>query len=176
MEERLERVNIEIKNEWGIFRMLTLLYGGIFLIFCGVRVYQNQQFINEYKSTTWYVTEAELTRSSDYYVTNEETESWEIRYNWYYSYVGKDGKTYTYTSKGHGFEGRKGSIIQIYVDEADDSHCLKKEEPEDNKRVEMGLWGIIGAGLIVPYVLIFAIIFLVLYRRRSKIMRELGRR
>ena len=145
----------------------------LFLVWLFFIVYQEQQYVREYESTTWYIAEAELTDSKRYWKSDEDSS--EYMYKWYYSYIGKDGETYTYTDYEHSYEGTKGMSIQIYVDETDNSHTLEIQDIKD-KSFHMKFVVLAIAVILGPNVVILAICLLVLHSKRSKIMRELGRR
>ena len=173
MEQELIKINLEIKNSWKTFMKLSIMLSLGVVVFYSFFVYQEQQYAREYESTTWYIAEAELTDSTRYWETDDDRS--EYMYEWHYTYVGKDGETYTYKDDEHSYEGTKGMSIQIYVDETDNSHALEirdiKDKPFEMKFVVLAIAVILG-----PYALIFAICLLVLRSKRSKIMRELGRR
>ena len=168
---------MEIKGAWKNFIKLSIMLILGVVVFYSILVYQEQQdvkaYVKEYESTTWYIAEAELLDSKRYMKSDED--SCEYMYEWYCSYVGKDGETYTYRDSGNSYEGTKGMSVQIYVDEADNSHTLEIREIKD-KSFDMKFVWLAIVVILGPYAGIFAICLLVLYCKRAKIMRALGRR
>ena len=83
-------------------------------------------------------------------------------YDWYFTYVGRDGNTYDYIEKNQSFEPDEEYTTTIYVDEKDNSHSLKIKSykyADFAKKIVIII-------VIAPYVIAYLLSFIILYIRK----------
>lgn len=165
MNTKLDRINMRIKQTWRIMIQLALIFVVFFVLayhFHNVRVMRYQE---EYESTTWREAEATLDHTV-YHSERRDTDDgyeYEDYYDWYFTYEGLDGKSYTYIDKNNSYDVSKPYTKTIYVDEKDDSHSLEIRTFNH----EIGPMVFVIAAVVVPFALFYGIRLLILYIRRS---------
>ncbi|MFI3306952.1 MAG: hypothetical protein R3Y21_00120 [Mycoplasmatota bacterium] len=163
----VEKLNLEIKATFkklikNAITLFIIIFAAFYLFDLKIKLYQE-----EYESTTWYITDATFKYSKSYTETKETNDEYiEVEYfDWYFSYIGNDGNTYQYIQKKENFDADESKIVQIYVDEYDNSHSLEiKNYNSDNVNWAKNLT---VALLVIPYIFIFGLTFLTLFIRRS---------
>lgn len=173
MEQKLEQINLEIKRaKINIIKLSLMFIVGV-AFFNGILAYKNQLYINEYESSTWYVSDAVYTGESSYWDSDGEGGNGQTKYDVYYSYVGKDGENYKYVEKGELSGGYEGEIVQIYVDEADNSHSLEIKNETERKVFDVRFFLLVVVVVVGPFVFSFFIVYMVLLAKRARIQKEL---
>lgn len=162
--DKLDKINREIKNTWKFFFKMSIFFVVIFAFAFYLFDLKEKMYIKEYNSTTWYEVEATYSHSS-HHQEQDSDGNYEDSYDWYYNYVAKDGKTYTYIDKNNSIDGTEGSTTTIYVDENDYSHSLEirsmnKEDNDWAKKIAILI-------VVVPYAIGFLLAFTLLYIRRG---------
>lgn len=160
--DNVDKIKKGIKESWIMFFRMIIF----FLIILAFAFYlfdlKESMYVKEYNSTTWYEVEATYSHSS-HHQEQDSDGNYEDSYDWYYDYVAKDGKTYTYIDKNNSIDGTVGSTTTIYVDENDYSHSLeiRSMNKEDNDWAKK-LTAIIVLG---PYLFTFVLGIIILYIR-----------
>lgn len=165
MNDQLENINKLIKVTWNkFFRVIILLLIVLALVFYILNL-KVQKYNKEFESTTWYEAVAQYTHSFYHRDRKNHGDDYEYKnyYDWHFTYVGRDGNTYNYVEKNHGFEADDGYTTTIYVDENDNSHSLKIENfKSQNNTIKKVVFIILA-----PYSFIYLIRFLILYKKKS---------
>ena len=167
MEDKLEVINLKIKQVW--LRMFKIV---LFLIIISLLVLyifglKEKKYMEEYNSTTWYKVEA-IYNYSNHRVESAESGDY---YDWYFTYTGRDGNTYTYVEKDNLVEQYDGYTTTIYVDENDYSHSLKIDDFKDSNQIIVIFVIIIGSIFGFPYM----IVVISLYIRKLIIKKQIKR-
>lgn len=164
MNEKLEKVNQEIKATWKRFFRSTIFFVIIFALAFYKFNFKEQKYKEELESTTWYEVVAKYDYS--FYHRDREKNGDDYKYvdyyDWHFTYVGHDGKTYDYIEKNQSFEPDKEYTTKIYVDENDDSHSLEIRQYKylsSAKRLVVLI-------VITPYFAAYFISFIILYIKK----------
>lgn len=177
MGTKLERINKRIKSTWRWF-----IFFGIFIAaIVGVTLYldhlKEERYLEEYNSTTWREVEAVLDHNYRHVERKSHTE-WNAAddeyedvyenveyYDWYFTYQGKDEKSYTYVKKDNLHAAMEQYTTTIYVDENDDSHSLEIKNLDYSKKAN-GIVTSMIVILFIPYIMLFGIFLTMLYIQR----------
>ena len=160
--DNVDKIKKGIKESWIMFFRMTIFFLIILAFAFSLFDLKESMYVKEYNSTTWYEVEATYSHSS-HHQEQDSDGNYEDSYDWYYNYVAKDGKTYTYIDKNNSIDGTVGSTTTIYVDENDYSHSLeiRSMNKEDNDWAKK-LTAIIVLG---PYLFTFVLGIIILYIR-----------
>lgn len=162
MTSKVEKINAEIKATWkSCFRLTFAVALIVVLVFLFFDLKQ-QRYQKEYVSTVWR--EAEAVFDHNYYHQEREEDDDGYKYvdyyDWYFTYQGLDGNSYTYVEKKHSYAASEPYSTTIYVDKYDDSHSL---EIKDWSYLGFAkkVTALIVAGFVLgPYVITFIILYI----------------
>ena len=164
MYNKLDKINQEIKATWKKFFRSSIFFIGIFALAFYMFDLKQQKYQEELKSTTWYEVVAQFDHS--FYHRNREKNGDDYDYvdyyDWYFTYVGRDGNTYDYIEKNQSFEPDEEYTTTIYVDEKDNSHSLKIKSykyADFAKKIVIII-------VIAPYVIAYLLSFIILYIKK----------
>ena len=170
MNSKLDKINAEIKATWkNCLRftfLVTVLVVLAFFMFDFKHQRKLEKYQKEYESTTWREAEAVLDHNYYHQEREENDDGYEYvdYYDWYFTYQGLDGNSYTYVEKNNSFEGTESHTTTIYVDEYDDSHSLEIQDfSKDSYYVSFAkkvTLLIVAVMVLGPYILTFIVLYI----------------
>lgn len=165
MDDKLDKINLEIKATWKKFFRSFILSAGIFALIFYIFYLAEKKYNEEIESTTWYEAVAQFDHSFCHKEKKDDDYEYVDYYDWHFTYVGHDGNTYDYIEKNNLFVPDEGYKITIYVDEKDNSHSLKIKNYSDTNFVKK-TFIIVIIIVISPHFIAYLISFIILYIRR----------
>lgn len=168
LSEILLRIRKQRKYFFKTLFGLCLLVAFIVSIF----MFRRYLYYKELKSRTWYEQISYLESSHEYTETQEDSDGNKTtvtRYKRFYTYTGKDGKTYTHQQKDFVSEGTIGEELLIYV--AEDNNAKSLEIKDFTSENEILIF--FAVIFIVPAIVIFLVIFIILYTKKIKLKIEI---
>lgn len=162
MTSKLEKINAEIKATWKrCFRMTSLVVLLVVIAFIFFDLKQ-QRYQKEYESTGWR--EAEAVFDHNYYHQEREDDDDGYKYvdyyDWYFTYQGLDGNSYTYVEKKHSYAASEPYSTTIYVDIYDDSHSLEIKDWSYSSLAKKITALIVAVLVLGPFVITFIILYI----------------
>lgn len=162
MTSKADKISAQIKATWkSCFRFTFAVALIVILVFLLFDLKQ-QRYQKEYESTVWREVEAVFDHNYYHQEREEDDDGYKYvdYYDWYFTYQGLDGNSYTYVEKKNSHAASEAYSTIIYVDKYDDSHSLEIKDwsyLDFAKKVTV----LIVAGFVLgPYVITFIILYI----------------
>ena len=162
MTSKVDKINAEIKATWKNFFRFTFLVALIVVFAFLLFDLKMQKYQKEYESTTWREAKAEFDHNYHHQERENDDDGYKYvdYYDWYFTYQGLDGNTYTHIRKNNSNAVSEPYSTTIYVDEYDDSHSLEIKDLSYSGFAKKVTVLIVAGFVLVPYVLTFIVLYI----------------